>query len=40
MTVQVENVHAHVQRLVSVLKMVTVLEERTAEEQRSVVHYL
>jgi hypothetical protein len=30
-------VQAHVQRLVSVVKMTTVLEECTAEEQRSVV---
>jgi hypothetical protein len=29
----------HVQRLVSLVKMVTVLEERTAKEQRSVVHF-
>jgi hypothetical protein len=30
-------VHAHVQRLVSVVKMATVLEGYTNEEQRSVV---
>jgi hypothetical protein len=29
--------HSHVQRLVSVVKMVTVLEEYIREEQRSVV---
>jgi hypothetical protein len=33
-------VHAHVQRLVSVVKMVTALEECTTEEQRSVVNFL
>jgi hypothetical protein len=33
-------VHAHVQRLVSVVKMATVLEECTNEEQRSLVHFL
>jgi hypothetical protein len=32
-------VHAHVQRLVSVVKMATVLEEYTTEEQRSVVRF-
>jgi hypothetical protein len=31
--------HAHVQRLVSVVKMATVLEEYTKEEQRYVVRY-
>jgi hypothetical protein len=31
------DVHAHVQRLVSVLKMATVFEVYTTEEQRSVV---
>jgi hypothetical protein len=30
---------AHVQRLVSVVKMATVLEEYTTEEQRSVVRF-
>jgi hypothetical protein len=30
-------VHAHVQRLVSVVKMATVLEEYNNEEQRSIV---
>jgi hypothetical protein len=34
MTVQVADVHAHVQRLVSVVKMVTALEEYSTEEQR------
>jgi hypothetical protein len=29
----------HVQRLVSVVKMATVLEECTTENQRSVVHF-
>jgi hypothetical protein len=37
MTVYVADAHAHVQRLVSVVKMVTVsIEKCTAEEQRSV----
>jgi hypothetical protein len=31
---------AHVQRLVSVVKMATVLEEFTTEEQRSIVKFL
>jgi hypothetical protein len=31
--------HAHVQRLVSVVKMATMLEECTAEEQCSVVFF-
>jgi hypothetical protein len=39
MTVYVAEAHAHLQKLVSVVKMVTVLEECTAEEQRSVVRY-
>jgi hypothetical protein len=33
-------VHAHVQRLVSVVKMTTKLEDYTTEEQLSVVHFL
>jgi hypothetical protein len=33
-------VHAHVRRLVSVVKMATVLEECTTEEQRSVMLFL
>jgi hypothetical protein len=33
-------VHAHVQRLVSVVKMATVLEECSTEEQHSVVRVL
>jgi hypothetical protein len=37
MTVKVADAHAHVQRLVSVVEMATVLEECTAEEQRTVV---
>jgi hypothetical protein len=39
MTVQVADEHTHVQRLVSVVKMDTVLEECTTEEQRSVVGF-
>jgi hypothetical protein len=31
--------HAHVQRMVSVVKMATVLEEYTIEEQHSAVHF-
>jgi hypothetical protein len=34
---QIADAHAHVQRLVSVVKMATVLEECSTEEQRSVV---
>jgi hypothetical protein len=37
MTMYVADAHAHVQRLVSVVKMTTVLEECITEEQRSVV---
>jgi hypothetical protein len=40
MTVYVADVHAHVQRLVSVVKLATVLEEYITEEQRSVVGVL
>jgi hypothetical protein len=39
MTVLVADAHAHVQSLVSVVKMATVLEEYSTEEQRSVVHF-
>jgi hypothetical protein len=39
MTAYVVNAHAHVQRLVSVVRM-AVVEECTAEEQRSHVCYL
>jgi hypothetical protein len=34
MTVQLADSHAHIQRLVSVVKMATVLEEYITEEQR------
>jgi hypothetical protein len=37
MTVYIVDVHTHVQRLLSVVKMVTVLEECATEEQHSVV---
>jgi hypothetical protein len=37
MTVEVADAHAHGQRLVSVVKVATVLDECTTEEQRSVV---
>jgi hypothetical protein len=37
---QVADAHAHVQRLVTVVKMAPVLEECTPEEQRSVVRFL
>jgi hypothetical protein len=40
MTVYVAEAHADVQRLVSVVKMATVLEECTTEQQRSVVRVL
>jgi hypothetical protein len=40
MIVYIADVHAHVQRLVSVVKMVTVLEMCTTEKQRSVVRFL
>jgi hypothetical protein len=40
MTVYIADVHAHVQRLVSVVKMATVLKERTAQDQRSAVRFL
>jgi hypothetical protein len=40
MTVKVADAHAHIQRLVSVVKMATVLEDCTSEEQRSVVRFL
>jgi hypothetical protein len=38
MKVWIADAHAHVQRLVSVVKMATVLD-RTTEEQRSVMHF-
>jgi hypothetical protein len=40
LTVYVAEAHAHVQRLISVIKMATVLEDFTTEEQRSVVRFL
>jgi hypothetical protein len=40
MTVEVADVHVHVQRLVSVVKMATVLEECKTEVQLSVVPIL
>jgi hypothetical protein len=40
MTVKAPDTHAHVQRLVSVVKMVTMLEECNTQEQLSVVHFL
>jgi hypothetical protein len=39
MKVQVTDAHAHVQRLVSAVKMATVLDEYATEEQRSVVRF-
>jgi hypothetical protein len=39
MTVKAADAHAHVQRLVLAVKMATVLEVYTAEEQRSVVRF-
>jgi hypothetical protein len=40
MTVEVADVHANVQKLVSVVKMATVFEEYSTEEKRSVVLFL
>jgi hypothetical protein len=40
MTVQAADAHAHVQRLVSVVKMATVFEEYNTEEQRFVAQIL
>jgi hypothetical protein len=40
MTVQVADAHEHVQKLVSVVKMVTTLEECTTRHLHSVVHFL
>jgi hypothetical protein len=39
MRVQVAGAHAHVQMVVSVVKMVIVLEECITQEQRSVVRF-
>jgi hypothetical protein len=39
MTVKVADAHAHVQRLLSVVKMTTVLEECITEEHSSVVRF-
>jgi hypothetical protein len=39
MRVWVADAHGHVQRLVPVVKMATVLEESPTEEQRSVLHF-
>jgi hypothetical protein len=39
MAVYVENAHEHVQRLFPVVKMATVLELCTTEEQRSVMRF-
>jgi hypothetical protein len=40
MTVYIADVHVNVQRLVSVVKMATVLEEYTTEEQHFPVRFL
>jgi hypothetical protein len=40
MTVYVADAYAHVQRLVSVVKLAIVIEECATEEQRSVVSFL
>jgi hypothetical protein len=40
MTVKVADAHAHVQKLASVVKTATVLEENSTEEQRSVARIL
>jgi hypothetical protein len=39
MAVYVEDAHAHVQRLVSAVKMATVLQVSTTEELRSLVNF-
>jgi hypothetical protein len=39
MTVWVADAHAQIQTLVLLVKMVTMLEECTTEEQNSVVHF-
>jgi transposase len=39
MTAFAADAHSHVQRMISVVKMVTVLEKYTIEEQRSIVHF-
>jgi hypothetical protein len=39
MTVKVADMHVHVQRLVSIVKMATVHEEYVNKEQLSVVHF-
>jgi hypothetical protein len=39
MTVWVAEAHAHIQRLVSVVEMETVLEDCNAGEQRPIVHF-
>jgi hypothetical protein len=38
--IYVADTHAHVQMLISVVKMATVLEEYTTEEQSSVVRFV
>jgi hypothetical protein len=40
MTVYASDAHAQLQRLVSVVKMTTMLEEYTTKEQNSVVRFL
>jgi hypothetical protein len=40
MTVLVADAHVHVQTLVSVVKMATVLEDCTTEDRRSTVRFL
>jgi hypothetical protein len=40
MTVYVADAHAHVQRLISVVKMATMLEKYTTEKQSSVLRFL
>jgi hypothetical protein len=39
MTVKVADAYAHIQKLVSVVKMATLLEDFITEEQRSVVRF-
>jgi hypothetical protein len=37
MTVKAADAHVHVQRLVSIVKMATLIEEYTTEDRRSIV---
>jgi hypothetical protein len=39
-TVYIADVHVHIQRIVSVVKVATMLEACTTEKQHSVLHFL